>query len=634
MLGRLDPQALASLYGDDVERRRLGRRDAGDLDVILGKALQREPGRRYATAAAFADDLRRWRSGRPIAARPDSSGYRLRTFVRRHRWGVAAASALLLVLLAGFGTALWQADRARQQAQRAQMVKEFVLSLFREQDPVARAQAQARTPRELVDEGIERARRELAGDPNLRLDVLSDLGALPAALGAPALSEEVLTQVLEERRRIDGEDALATARVEADLGAVMIGRSDPQQARQLLARAEATMIRLHGEGALETLRVQAHRARLESLASDRVDALRIARQVHAGMLALHGPDHLQTLESLALVASILEQIDLHAEAEQAWTEVIAGIERTLGDDHARLIVPLANIGHLARTRQDYPAAAELLSRGVGIARKRLGEGHPVLGGTLLRLGDALRRMGDFKGAAEAFDEAETCLVSNGAQTAQLWMFRGALMSAQRRHREAADAYSNAQRLFIDNIGEDSPFPWLAAIEYGAALSAMGDLDGAEVQLVKALERQEAINGADSYDAAFAAGRLATLRRLQGRHPESLALSRRQIAILEDIYGADHPNCGDARFELARTLHKAGSLAEARSELDRVISQIRPGTSTATLAPAIHIESARLAQAEGDHARMHRDAAHAGDLLAALPDPDPGLVAAAIELAGK
>src|SRR5690606_18562732 len=133
-----------------------------------GKALQREPGRRYATAAAFADDLRRWRSGRPIAARPDSSGYRLRTFVRRHRCGVAATSALLLVLLAGFGTALWQADRARQQAQRAQMVKEFVLSLFREQDPVARAQAQARTPRELVAEGIERAQRELADDPGLR----------------------------------------------------------------------------------------------------------------------------------------------------------------------------------------------------------------------------------------------------------------------------------------------------------------------------------------------------------------------------------------------------------------------------------------------------------------------------------
>src|SRR5690606_25175775 len=57
VLGRLDPQVLASLYGGDIDRRRLGRRVAGDLDVILGKALQREPGRRYATAAAFADDL-------------------------------------------------------------------------------------------------------------------------------------------------------------------------------------------------------------------------------------------------------------------------------------------------------------------------------------------------------------------------------------------------------------------------------------------------------------------------------------------------------------------------------------------------------------------------------------------------
>jgi serine/threonine protein kinase len=63
---------------------------AGDLDIIVAKAMAKDPARRYASVERLADDLRRYRDRQPILARKDSAVYRLRKFTERHRVAVAA----------------------------------------------------------------------------------------------------------------------------------------------------------------------------------------------------------------------------------------------------------------------------------------------------------------------------------------------------------------------------------------------------------------------------------------------------------------------------------------------------------------------------------------------------------------
>jgi non-specific serine/threonine protein kinase/serine/threonine-protein kinase len=92
----------------------------GDLDNIVLMAMRKEPVRRYSSAGALAEDIRRYQEGLTVSARPSTFGYRAGKFIRRHRAGVAAAALVLLAIVAGLMATLWQAGVARTAQARAE----------------------------------------------------------------------------------------------------------------------------------------------------------------------------------------------------------------------------------------------------------------------------------------------------------------------------------------------------------------------------------------------------------------------------------------------------------------------------------------------------------------------------------
>jgi tetratricopeptide (TPR) repeat protein/serine/threonine protein kinase len=105
---------------DPVPPARLNRKVPRDLETICLKCLEKLPGRRYASALALAEDLRRFQANEPITARPVSRLERARKWVRRNQ-GAAAFIAALVVLVAGAGAAgLWlQAERVSRATEQA-----------------------------------------------------------------------------------------------------------------------------------------------------------------------------------------------------------------------------------------------------------------------------------------------------------------------------------------------------------------------------------------------------------------------------------------------------------------------------------------------------------------------------------
>lgn len=97
---------------------------ADDLDWVVMKALEKDPERRYESAAAFARDIDCYLAGEAISARPPTAAYLLEKFVRRHRGPVGAALLVLLAMVVGTVVSLTMYFRAEEEAGHAARSKE------------------------------------------------------------------------------------------------------------------------------------------------------------------------------------------------------------------------------------------------------------------------------------------------------------------------------------------------------------------------------------------------------------------------------------------------------------------------------------------------------------------------------
>ncbi len=178
--GRVDDNCEAGVLPATAKITRKQLR--GDLDNIVLKAIAEEPGRRYASAGALADEIERLLDGRPVVAHPPSRWYRTRKFVQRHRGAVVITALFMIAIFSALGLALWQANVARNEAQRANAVRDFVEHIF---DPVREGVAEGKTPsiRDLVASSIERLGKNTALPPAARVDLSLMFSTVTDAVG-------------------------------------------------------------------------------------------------------------------------------------------------------------------------------------------------------------------------------------------------------------------------------------------------------------------------------------------------------------------------------------------------------------------------------------------------------------------
>jgi len=98
------------VHGEPPPPSRLEPRVPRDLEAICLKCLEKEPGRRYASAREVADDLERFRKGEAVLARPPSRAYRARRWLARNpllggALATAFGAAILSIVLAWFAAA-------------------------------------------------------------------------------------------------------------------------------------------------------------------------------------------------------------------------------------------------------------------------------------------------------------------------------------------------------------------------------------------------------------------------------------------------------------------------------------------------------------------------------------------------
>ncbi len=189
MLGVVLRELLTGRRADEPRLTAPARRLRGDLDVIVQKATQHDPARRYGSVEPLAEDIRRHLAGLPIEARADSWAYRTRKFVVRHRSGVAAALLLLAALAAGVAAASWQAARAERNFADARALANALL--FDVHDAIADLPGSTPARRLLVERALlylDRLSGRAQRDTALRIELARAYIKTANVLGNPGNS--------------------------------------------------------------------------------------------------------------------------------------------------------------------------------------------------------------------------------------------------------------------------------------------------------------------------------------------------------------------------------------------------------------------------------------------------------------
>lgn len=464
----------ASRCTADPAVRRLLR---GDLDAILAQALRGDPRRRYPSVDAFAEDIGRWLRGEPVRARPDTWAYRARRFLGRHRWPVAAASVAAVALAATAAVAVWQAQRAVQERERAQDVRDFIASLFQNADPNHGGQAGI-TARDLLQRAEARIDAELAGRPDTAAELLLVVGESlfrlddvagatrvidrAAALTAPRPPTDLLRLRADRLRAelmVEG-GQIAPAR---DLIEQVLQRTNPRDREQALLRV----------GALQVRAMTAYNL------DDAEGTMRHAQAAATLSESMLGEAHVDTLASWMLVAYYARLVD---QDDQALAAARRAVE--LADRHfARVPNLQASLARavLARTQ------AESGQLDVGIAGLRavrqqvardFGPRSSTAQWLAVELADLLDRRGDLHAAVVLLREtvgADTDLPPR-VQAERVHNLGYQLLSV--RSPEAAGVLRDAVARWQQEVGPTHAHTLTARTYLALALAGTGDRAGA------------------------------------------------------------------------------------------------------------------------------------------------------------
>ncbi|MCC6929452.1 MAG: serine/threonine protein kinase [Gemmatimonadaceae bacterium] len=560
---------LAARRGSDPQR--LTRQLAGDLDTIVARALQKDPARRYPSVDALLEDLHRYRTGRPVLARPDTAWYRLRKFVRRHVAGVSAGFAMFLALAGGLATTLWQARIARLESRKARETSAFVIGLFKGANPEESGQREV-TLRDLVDRGVRRVDSALAAQPEVQSEMYGVLGETYRELGLLQQADSLFRRAVSLAERVLGPESAAFADRLGNLGTTLNALGDYEGADSVLARALALQRRLHGPRSPEVgLTLGEYANNLQDLGEyDR--AIAAHRDGIAIDRATFGDTSLTVATDLDNLGVTLTDAGQLQAADSANRSSLAIRQRQLPPGHTLILNSLGNLS-VTQSKLGNAVVAESLARIVLDGRKRLlPPGHRDLAYALEAVAVPLEHQGRLAEAEvltrEALNIRRTALGPGHAVTMISANNLAVLFVRQGKYDSAAAVFDEVVRRWSSDYGPSDARTGTAINNLGVARMGAGQFRAAERDLARAFTVRRAALGDTAVDVAVTRRNRAALFSRVGRLTEAEREVREALSTLERALPADHPRLAEAWTTLAEVYLSRGRAADADSLLRR------------------------------------------------------------------
>ncbi|MCA9276998.1 MAG: serine/threonine protein kinase [Phycisphaerales bacterium] len=389
----------------------------GELDWITMKAIARDPERRYASASALADDLRRYLANEPVLAGPETRAYRVSKFVRRNRVGVVAGGIAAAGILAGSVFSIWfgvQANAAREAEQKqrveaeqneaiAQAVNDFLRNdLLAAVDPTRTADREI-TMREVLDRASVTVGERFADQPLVEAAIRSTLALTYERLGYPQEGEPHRRREMEIYSTVAGVDDVRAITARTSLATTMLMLARFDEAIGLLTRnIELIDNRSEFERDLLTIKNNLASAYLEL--GRYADAAPILAETLDAKRRDLGDRDQSTLTSAFNLAGLYFSLGDMDQAEQLYREAYEGRAAVLGETDPKTISSVVMLGRVLGELQRFDEAEALITSALAIAQERLDPGHPMQISLVGAHAGLLRKQGDNARAEPLFEE--------------------------------------------------------------------------------------------------------------------------------------------------------------------------------------------------------------------------------------
>ena len=573
---------------DDRDRRQLVRRILNeaptrlrtidplisrDLETIVQKAIDREPGRRYPTAGAFADDLQRFLNGEPIRARRQSWALHFSRWVKRNPLSAALAGAVMLLLMATAvisSIAAWNLNRiaaertsalitananharaealavkestAREEAEsslrRAERIEKFMVRALRSPSP--EFDGRKVTIYQVLKRTLDEIDQELGDDPKVQLHAL--LSIHDAFNGLDQVND-----ALEVIKKADGLAAKVYPEMDYQrlitrhlLGTTLRRAGRLEESEQILQQTYDDCVKTLGQGDELTITVadELGIAWLE-LGREKEAVELFDRNFEIANKSL-GPTHRLTLEGLHNLAARYQSIQKPELAIPIYQRALDLRTKHLGELAQGTLISRVNLGGAMRDAHQTQAALELLTEALPLCRENLGDDHSTTLVCLNNLGMAQADSGDFQGAIDTLrqveerriaskDASHPGVISVQTNLAGLYLHVG--------NPEEGIAYlEKARKSSLEVLGPDHWRTLKIGSELAMACQKAGNISGAIDIVDEVLERKTTIDREDPLEVVIAMTNLGTILCQEGQTERALALFESGLPPTEDRFG--------------------------------------------------------------------------------------------------
>jgi tetratricopeptide (TPR) repeat protein/tRNA A-37 threonylcarbamoyl transferase component Bud32 len=538
----------------------------GDIETVVAKSLEKDPSRRYASAAALAGDLRHYLEDEPITARPPTASYQLQKFARRHRALVAGTAAVFVVLVAGIAGSTWQAVRASRARQVA----------VQERDRATSAEQVATSERNRAVIEKQRADTEAATATAINNFLQDDLLAQASAQSQarpdtkPDPELKVRTALDRAAARIAGKfdtQPLVEASIRQTIGKTYLALGLYPEAQLELVRALDLRRRVLGEEHPDTLTTIDELAFLYGHEGKYLEAEKLTAKVLEARRRVLGEDHPDTLSTMSDLGWVYIQQGKYAQAEVLITNVVEIQRRVLGEEHPNTLIGKLRLALVYSDQGKYPQAEALYTNLLDVQRRVLGEEHP----------DTLTGMNNLAG------------VYNG----------------QGKYPQAEALFTNLLDVQRRVLGAEHPDTLLTMSNLAGLYDEQGKYAQAEVLYLKVLEIQRRVLGEEHPGTLLSMSNLAVVYEDQGKYPHAEALTTKLLEVRRRVLGAEHPQTLLSMNNLADLYGDQGKYVQADAlftnvvEIERrVLGEEHPDRlATMNDQAAMYMDQGKYAQAE-------------------------------------